>query len=190
MVNMIYSISYKENIVGDRDTNDLVFNIKEDLQFFKEMTIGSTMIMGRNTFISLPTGGLPKRKHVIVTNKIKSTEDAKKILGEKYIENLTFIGIDEVEEYIKNESKINKISIIGGAMLYSQFIKNKNLFDLITNIYATEVERVPEISNPIRLEAHTKLKEICNFEVVKIGRCKDRLNSNILVDYKVIRYYR
>jgi hypothetical protein len=40
MVNMIYSISYKENIVGNRDTNDLVFNIREDLQFFKEMTIG------------------------------------------------------------------------------------------------------------------------------------------------------
>ena len=190
MVNIIYSISYKENIVGDGDTNDLVFSMKEDLQFFKKMTLGTTMIMGRNTFISLPTGGLPKRKHVIVTNKVKSIEDAKKILGKKYIENLIFIGIDEVEEYIKCESRINNISIIGGAMLYSHFIEDKKLFALITNIYATEVERIPKISNPIRLKAHTKLKEMCNFEIIKIGKCKDRLNFNELVDYKVVRYYK
>lgn len=190
MINMIYSISYKENIVGNSDTNDLVFNIREDLQFFKEMTIGTTMIMGRKTFESLPTGGLPKRKHVIVSNKIKITEDAKEILGEKYIENLTFINLDELEEYIKEESKTNNISIIGGAMLYSHFLEDKNLFDLISNVYATEVERVPEIDNPVRLMGHVILKEKCNSEVVKVGQGKDRLDNNNLVDYKVIRYFK
>lgn len=190
MINMIYSISYKENIIGDKDTNNLVFSISEDLKFFKEMTLGSTMIMGRNTFISLPTGGLPKRKHVIVSNKIKNETDAKKILGEKYIENLTFIGIDEIEDYIKSESKKNKISIIGGAMLYNHFIENQNLFDLISNIYATEVERIPNIENPIKLEAHEKVRKNCKLEVVKTGSGKDRLNNNNIVNFKVIRYYK
>ncbi|WP_051251866.1 dihydrofolate reductase [Psychrilyobacter atlanticus] len=190
MINMIYSISYKENIVGNSDTNDLVFNIREDLQFFKEMTIGTTMIMGRKTFESLPTGGLPKRKHVIVSNKIKTTEDAKEILGEKYIENLTFINLDGLEEYIKEESKTNNISIIGGAMLYSHFLEDKNLFALVSNVYATEVERIPVIENPVRLMGHVNLKEKCNSEVVKIGQGKDRLDNNNLVDYKVIRYFK
>ena len=190
MVNMIYSISYKENIVGNSDTNDLVFSIREDLQFFKEMTVGTTMIMGRKTFESLPTGGLPKRKHVIVSNKIKTIEDAKEILGEKYIENLTFISLENLEEYIKEESKINKISIIGGAMLYSHFLEDKNLFDLVSNVYATEVERIPEIKNPVRLMGHNSLKERCNFEVVKTGQGKDRLDNNNLVGYKVIRYFK
>ena len=190
MVNMIYSISYKENIVGNRDTNDLVFNIREDLQFFKEMTIGSTMIMGRKTFESLPTGGLPKRKHVIVSNKIKTTKDAVEILGEKYIENLVFIGIDEIESYIEEESRLNKISIIGGAMLYSHFLEDKNLFNLLSNIYATEVERIPHIENPIKLEAHSKLREKCDFEIIKIGQGKDRLDNNNLVDYRVVRYFK
>uniref|UniRef100_A0A6A7G6H8 dihydrofolate reductase n=1 Tax=Hirondellea gigas TaxID=1518452 RepID=A0A6A7G6H8_9CRUS len=187
---MIYSISYKENIIGDRDTNNLVFNMKEDLQFFKKITMETTMIMGRNTFISLPTGGLPKRKHVIVTNKIKSIEEAKKMLGKKYIENLIFIGIDKIKEYIKSESRINNISIIGGAMLYSHFIEDKSLFSLVTNVYATEVERIPKVPNPIKLEAHTKLKKMCSFEIIKEGRCKDRLNFNEIVDYKVVRYYK
>lgn len=190
MVNIIYSISYKENIVGNSDTNDLVFNIKEDLQFFKEMTIGTTMIMGRKTFESLPTGGLPNRKHVIVSNKIKTIEDAKEILGKKYIENLTFINLDELEKYIKENRQETKISIIGGAMLYSHFLKDKNLFDLISNIYATEVERIPKIKNPVKLIEHGNLKERYKLEVVKIGQGKDRLDNNNLVDYKVVRYFK
>jgi dihydrofolate reductase len=190
MINMIYSISYKENIVGNRDTNDLVFNIREDLQFFKRMTLETTMIMGRNTFISLPTGGLPKRKHVIVSNQIKTDEDAKRILGKKYIEGLTFIGIDEVEDYLRKESQVSKISIIGGSMLYNHFIENDNLFNLITNVYATEVERIPKISNPIILEAHNKLRERCEQEVVEVGEGSDRLNNGEKVSYKVVRYYK
>ena len=190
MVNMIYSISYKENIVGNRDTNDLVFNIREDLQFFKKMTTETTMIMGRKTFESLPTGGLPKRKHVIVSNKIKTKEDAKKILGEKYIENLTFINLDELEGYIEEESKVSEISIIGGVMLYSYFLENENLFNLVSNIYATEVERIPDIKNPVKLIGHGNLKEKCNFEIISTGQGKDRLDNNNLVDYKVIRYFK
>lgn len=190
MINMIYSISFKENIVGDKKTNNLVFNISEDLQFFKKMTTETTMIMGRKTFESLPTGGLPKRKHVIVSNKIKTLEDAKEILGKKYIENLTFINLDELEQYIKEESKKTNISIIGGAMLYSHFLEDKGLFDLVTNIYATEVERIPEVENPVRLMGHSNLKEKCNFEIVKVGQGKDRLDDNNLVDYKVVRYFK
>jgi len=190
MVNMIYSISFKENIVGDRDTNNLVFSISEDLQFFKKMTIETTMIMGRKTFESLPTGGLPKRKHVIVSNKIKTLKDAKEILGKKYIENLIFISLDKLVDYIKEESKVANISVIGGAMLYSHFLKDEKLFNLVTNIYATEVERIPEIKNPVRLIEHSDLKEKYNFEIIKIGQGKDRLNNNNLVDYKVVRYFK
>ena len=73
-------------------------------------------------------------------------------------------------------------------MLYSYFFKEKKLFDLISNIYATEVERIPEIKNPVKLIGHDSLKEKCNLEVVKIGEGKDRLNKNNLVGYKVVRY--
>ncbi len=190
MVNMIYSISYKDNIIGDRNTNDLVFNIKEDLQFFKKMTTGSTLIMGRNTFISLPTGGLPKRKHVIVTNKIKNDVEAKEMLGKKYIENLTFISTEELPRYLENESKNNKIFVVGGGMLYDYFIQKKELLSMISNIYVTEVERIPNIKNPVKLNCYLDIKNLFKSEVLEESQGKDRLFHQEIVSYKVIRYHK
>ena len=34
--------------------NDLLFNIKEDMKFFREMTKGNIIVMGYNTWLSLP----------------------------------------------------------------------------------------------------------------------------------------
>ena len=35
--------------------NDLIWHFKDDMAFFKETTMGSSVIMGRKTFESLPT---------------------------------------------------------------------------------------------------------------------------------------
>ena len=39
--------------------NDLIWHFKEDMKFFRESTVGCTVIMGRKTFESLPKA-LPK----------------------------------------------------------------------------------------------------------------------------------
>ena len=44
--------------------NNLIWHLKGDMKFFKEKTIGHTIIMGRKTFESLPKL-LPERKHII-----------------------------------------------------------------------------------------------------------------------------
>jgi len=44
--------------------NDLIWKIPEDLKFFKDNTIGKTIVMGINTFNSLPKL-LPGRKHIV-----------------------------------------------------------------------------------------------------------------------------
>lgn len=41
--------------------NSLLYDIPEDKKFFKEKTIGGTVIMGRKTYESLPVKPLPKR---------------------------------------------------------------------------------------------------------------------------------
>ena len=48
------------NGVIGRD-NDLPWRIREDLQHFKQLTLGHTLVMGRRTFISLrrPLPGRP-----------------------------------------------------------------------------------------------------------------------------------
>lgn len=47
--------------------NDLIWRIKEDLQFFKEKTMGTYIIMGRKTYESLPKN-LPGRKYIVLTS--------------------------------------------------------------------------------------------------------------------------
>ena len=42
--------------------NKLLFHLRADLQRFKALTSGHTIIMGRNTFESLPKGALPNRR--------------------------------------------------------------------------------------------------------------------------------
>ena len=45
-------------------------NIEGDLPRFKELTTGKTVVMGRNTYESLPKKPLPNRLNIVVTSKI------------------------------------------------------------------------------------------------------------------------
>ena len=48
--------------------NKLLFHIPADLQRFRHLTAGGTLIMGRKTFESLPGGKpLPDRRHIILS---------------------------------------------------------------------------------------------------------------------------
>ena len=48
--------------------NNLIWHFKDDMAFFKETTTGSSIIMGRKTFESLPKV-LPRRKNIVITKK-------------------------------------------------------------------------------------------------------------------------
>lgn len=48
--------------------NDLPWYLPRDLRFFKETTMGGTIIMGRKTFEAIGRI-LPKRKHVVLTRQ-------------------------------------------------------------------------------------------------------------------------
>lgn len=87
--------------------NQLIWRIPEDLRFFKENTINKTIVMGLNTFNSLPHM-LPKRKHIVLTSKNLEIEDV-----------IIVHSLDELLEYISN---LEEVMIIGGASIYSQLI--------------------------------------------------------------------
>ena len=50
MINLIVAIS-KNGVIGK--SNSLPWYYKEDLQYFKEITTGKTVVMGKNTFNSI-----------------------------------------------------------------------------------------------------------------------------------------
>jgi len=97
----------------------LIFHIKEDMQFFKETTMGHKIVMGRKTWESLPFK-LPGR-----TNLVISSHD--------------FDGPDEiihdVEKFIaENKDSEEEIFVIGGGKIYTEFLPYAK------NLYLTEVE--------------------------------------------------
>lgn len=86
---------------------DLCIKSPTDLRFFKEITMGKTVIMGRHTYDSLPAP-LKGRKSVVITkstkdypNKYKSIRDA--LYGELPHSDVVFIGgqsiFDEAIDY-------------------------------------------------------------------------------------------
>ena len=105
----------EKRVIG-RD-NELAWHIPEDLAHFKNLTLGQVVIMGRNTFFSIPEKfrPLPGRRNIVLTR-------------EKIYNIECFSGISEMLRALENEQR--KIFVIGGASLYNQFFE-KNLIDSV-----------------------------------------------------------
>ncbi len=88
--------------------NDLIWHLKGDMQFFKEQTMNHKIVMGYNTFKSLPKL-LPKREHIVLTHRDLNIE------GVKVFKNFTNLVsyLDTLEE---------DVYIIGGATVYKLFL--------------------------------------------------------------------
>ncbi len=100
--------------------NDLIWHLPNDLKYFKTVTSGKTVIMGRRTFESLP-GILPKRRNIVLQLPNESNIDGVDI----------FNDIPSILEAVKDE---DEAFIIGGASIYRQFLEYAN------KLYLTEVE--------------------------------------------------
>jgi len=134
-MNIIVAVC-KNNGIGKNNT--LPWLLKQDLQFFKEKTIGNgnnVVVMGNNTFKSLDKP-LHKRKNIIFTRKndvnliklnIKSKVSKNNICNPIYFNNF-----QNFEKYIKLK-KYENIWIIGGAEIYQQFLPFTN------KIYLTQI---------------------------------------------------
>ncbi len=98
---------------------DLVFHFKDDMKFFKETTMGHPVLMGLNTFRSLPKA-LPGRTNYVLTTRPEELPD-------------TVVPVTDLEGFLK-EHKTEDIFVIGGAYVYAETI------DLADVIYLTEVD--------------------------------------------------
>lgn len=63
MISMIAARA-KNGVIGKK--NRLIWHLSDDMKYFKKVTMGHPVIMGRKTFESLP-GVLPGRTHYVLT---------------------------------------------------------------------------------------------------------------------------
>ncbi|MEA3443148.1 MAG: dihydrofolate reductase [Bacteroidota bacterium] len=100
--------------------NDLLWHISDDLKRFKKLTTENVIVMGKRTFHSLPKGALPNRENMVITDQP----------GE-IIEGCTMAY--SIEDAIEKMSSEKENFIIGGGMVYKQFLP------LAQKLYLTRV---------------------------------------------------
>lgn len=104
--------------------NKLLYHIKADMQRFRMLTTGNTVIMGRKTFESLPGGALPDRRNIVLSRSQHDYEGC-----ETY---------PSLEEALKHCGDDEKVFIIGGASLYREALP------IATKLFMTEIESTPD----------------------------------------------
>ena len=87
------------------------WKLSTDLKRFKNLTYGSTVVMGRKNFESLPEKfrPLPNRKNIVLTSdknwKVEGVETA-----------------NSISEVLKKYEGVDTLWIIGGGEIYKQFL--------------------------------------------------------------------
>lgn len=133
-------VAMASNRVIGKD-GDLPWRLSEDLKWFKKMTLGHPIVMGRKTMESL-RGPLPKRRNIVISRNaerlpggfelVRSCEDALELLQDEEI-----------------------VSIIGGAQIYREMIPkcDEVLLSYVFHPYEGDTE-LPEF------EADFEMKEV------------------------------
>jgi dihydrofolate reductase len=89
--------------------NAMPWHIPEELQYFKQMTVGKPMIMGRKTFDAIGRRLLPGRKTIVLTKGQDLVADG-------------FVVAPSIDVALQAAGDVAEIMVIGGAGVYKEFL--------------------------------------------------------------------
>ena len=127
------------NAIGKN--GDLPWRQSTDLQHFKQITLGGTIVMGRKTWESLP-GKLPDREHLVMT---RSNRDD--------VDTITY-------EEVLDISKEQEIFIIGGGEIYNLFLPHAE------KIYRTIIHCKVDNADTFAPEINSQVFKVSKSEMV------------------------
>ena len=105
-MNIIVAVDRKYGIGKD---NNLLARVPADMKFFREKTMGKTIVMGSSTYMSFPKRPLPERENLVLTSR-----------PECYPEVKCFESIAELFAYIKGRD--DDVFVCGGSTVYLQLL--------------------------------------------------------------------
>lgn len=144
MVSLIVAIG-QNNVIGV--DNKLPWHYKEDMEYFKNTTMGKKVIMGEQTFKSILgyiKKPLPGRTSVIATLTDYTYKDVE--------------VTNDIFDYLKNFPKEEEIFIIGGKIIYDLTL------DVADRLYITHVNKDYEGNVFFKEIDYSKYKEISRKE--------------------------
>jgi dihydrofolate reductase len=119
-ISFIFAMDQKRAIGKD---NQLPWHLPADLNFFKTVTTGHSILMGRKTYDSIGKP-LPRRRNVIITQNAEFTAEGCDVIH----------SVDEVLEQYRDE----ELFVIGGAEVFHLFLPHVN------RMYITQIEHIFE----------------------------------------------
>ena len=175
----------KNNGIGKKEGDKYYIPWKSsiDMKFFKDITTNTisntkknVVIMGKNTFLSLPerngTKQLKNRINIVITSNESSLDE----------DVLTFNYFDLALIHCSKQENIDKVFVIGGAMLYSEAIYNNYLETIYMNLILDSTEDC-DINFPVDLNSLTNIILDDRYEMSEFN--SDKINFlKYLVNYK------
>ncbi len=106
--------------------NNLIWDLPDDMRFFKEQTLGKPVIMGRKNYESIPVKyrPLPNRPNIVITRNKKYDAPGCEVFNDLKI------AIDS-----ERKKGIAEAYIIGGAEIYNLALKE----GLVHEMYLTQI---------------------------------------------------
>ncbi len=120
-INIIAAVA-RNRAIGNG--NKLLYWLPNDLKRFKALTTGHTIIMGHNTFRSLPKGALPNRRNIVLSRSVESLPGCE--------------CFDSLEKALAACKDDEDIYVIGGERVYSQAIA------FADRLLLTEIDDTPQ----------------------------------------------
>lgn len=113
---------------GIGNKGDLLFNVPQDMEFFKNSTLNKVVVMGRKTLLSLPDGKpLKNRTNIVMTRDLNFEKEDCIIVNSK--EAL----FKELKKYEGDD-----VFLIGGGVLYNE------LYPYCSEAYITKFDAIME----------------------------------------------
>ena len=127
---MIYAIVHADKEWGIGKGNDMMFSLPKDMKFFRETTMGHTVVMGGKTLRSFPNQKPLKNRVNIVLSRgqvrddciiVSSYEQLKNEMKQRENEDIFVIGGGEIYRELLpycHGAFVTKVEAIGGAEVF------------------------------------------------------------------------
>lgn len=118
---MISAIVAVDNNWGIGFNGDLLEHIPEDLKYFKTITDGNWVVMGRKTWDSLPKKPLPNRTNIVISRETHYDD-----------ENIHFWPLGQTKLVMQQQKGLD-FFVIGGGQIYEK------LLPICDRVYVTKI---------------------------------------------------
>lgn len=119
----------RNNVIGNE--GDLPWRLKDDLSFFKKVTMGCPILMGRKTWESLPVHPLKGRENIVMTRDWTYNAPVARVYS-------SFPAAINAGRAVARREGAGCVFVIGGATIYDLALPYAD------RIFMTEVDANPE----------------------------------------------